>query len=141
MSSFPLNPGVMNVSYQPMESFSTFLRLATLETMTLPSGPTEFEPCFRTHGLPPISCPQPQLLLLLGDFPLDRGRLSPCPNPHGSPPLGLYALSSYGELPSPAPCGDLPANPAQDDLLLVPLQPEQHPGPPPPAPYGNLQWK
>merc|ERR1711867_34542 len=45
MSSVPLNPGVLEGSYQPTESFSTFLRLATLETMTLPSGPTEFEPC------------------------------------------------------------------------------------------------
>merc|ERR1711867_370869 len=85
-SSFPLNPGALDVSSQPMGSFSnllrpaplgtmplpsgpsefgSFLRHATLGTMTLPSGPTDFEPCFRTHGLPLISCPQLQLLLLL----------------------------------------------------------------------------
>ena len=56
--------------------------------MTLPSGPTEFEPCFRTPGLPPTSCPtigqnlhQSKPLLMLGSFPLDRGPLSPCLNP------------------------------------------------------------
>merc|ERR1712236_198412 len=76
--------------------FGSCLRCATLGPMALPSGPTAFEPCFRTHGLPPISCPQLQLLLLLGGFPLDRGRLSPCPNPHGSPPPDPYGLSSYG---------------------------------------------
>merc|ERR1712215_475882 len=93
------------------------------------------------------------LLLLLGDFPLDRGRLSPCPNLHGSPPPGPYDLSSYGELPTPAPYGDLPANPARGDSFVIPgqpaadshvhpdssvhpdipPQPEQHHRPPPPA--------
>merc|ERR1711888_183776 len=63
-----------------MESFPDLLRPANLGTLTLPSGPSEFEPCFRTPGLPTISCPPLKLLLLLGDFPLDRGRLSPCPN-------------------------------------------------------------
>merc|ERR1711888_543611 len=88
MSSFPLDPGTLDVSYQPMESFSNFLRHATLGTMTLPSGPSEFGPCFRTPGLPPISCPtiwqnfqQLKPLLLLGGFPLDRGPLPPCLNP------------------------------------------------------------
>merc|ERR1711888_69173 len=52
--------------------------------MTLPSGPSEVGPCFRTPGLPPISCPtiwqnfqQLKPLLLLRGFPPDRGPLSP----------------------------------------------------------------
>merc|ERR1711888_478650 len=56
-SSFPLNPGVLDVSYLPMESFLNLLRPATLGAMTLPSGPSEFDLCFRTPELPPMSCP------------------------------------------------------------------------------------
>ena len=97
----------------------------------------------------------------MGDFPLDRGRLSPCPNPHGSPPPGPYDLSSYGKLLTPAPYGDLPANPERGDFPFIPAQlsayghvrpdgsvhpgvppqPEQHHGPPPPSTYGNLMWQ
>ena len=84
LSGFPLTPGVRDVSYQTTESFSYLLHPATLGTMTLPSGPTEFGPCFRTPGSPPIPCPlirqnfhRLRPLLLLGGFPLDRGPLSP----------------------------------------------------------------
>merc|ERR1711867_53585 len=41
-SSFPLNPGALDVSHHPMESLSNLLRPAPLGTMTLPSGPSEF---------------------------------------------------------------------------------------------------
>ena len=86
MNGFQLDPGIQDVSHRPIEIFN-LLRHATFGTMTLPSGPTEFGPCFKTPGLPPISCPtigqnfqQLQPLLILGGFPLDRGPLFPCLN-------------------------------------------------------------
>merc|ERR1711891_35587 len=75
--------------------------------------------------------------------------------------MGPYDLSSYEKLLTPAPPGDLPANPERGDLPVVPAQlsayghvrpdgsvhpgvppqPEQHHGPPPPSTYGNLPWQ
>merc|ERR1712215_52852 len=54
MSGFPLDPGILDISYQPTESFPNILSHATFGLMPLPSGPTEFGSCFEKPGLPPI---------------------------------------------------------------------------------------
>ena len=82
-----MDPGVVDISYLPTESFPNILSHATFGTMTLPSGPTEFGSCLEKTGLPPILCPtvwqifhQSQPPLLLGGFPMNHEQLSPCLN-------------------------------------------------------------
>merc|ERR1712215_432640 len=57
-SSFPLNPGAWDVSYQPMRCFSNLLRPATIGTGSLPSGPSEFGSFFRHATLGPMTFPR-----------------------------------------------------------------------------------